>query len=125
MARQVAPLEAATAVWTVTDADLASVLAGAPGDAYPPVFATSRMIALMEIAASRCLRPLLEAGELSVGVKVDIRHTAATPVGAAVTATARYLGVEGKLHRFEVVATDPAGEVGRGFHERAIVSAQR
>src|SRR5437879_10758961 len=125
MPRQIAPLEAATAVWTVRDGDLASVLADAPGDAYPPVFATSRMIALMEIAASRCLQPLLEEGELSVGVTVDVRHTAATPVGAEVTATARYLGPNGRLYRFEVVVEDPAGEVGRGFHERAIVGVRR
>ena len=125
MPREVPPLQTATAVWTVGEADLASVLADAPGDAFPPVFATSRMVALMEIAASRCLQPLLEEGELSVGVTVDVRHTAATPVGAKVTATARYLGPNGKLHRFEVVVEDPGGEVGRGFHDRAIVGVRR
>ena len=42
-----------------------------------------------------------------------------------VRATARYLGAEGKLHRFEVMAYDPAGEIGRGTHQRAVISRER
>jgi predicted thioesterase len=83
------------------------------------------MVALMEIAGSRVLQPLLEPGELSVGVTVDITHTAPTPPGAQVTATARYAGREGKLFVFEVSASDPAGEIGRGWHKRAIVTSER
>jgi fluoroacetyl-CoA thioesterase len=83
------------------------------------------MIALMEVAASRVLIPLLGPGELSVGVTVDINHTAPTPLGAEVTATARYTGRDGKLFVFEVSASDPGGEVGSGRHKRAIVSSER
>ena len=83
------------------------------------------MVALMEIAASRVLKPLLGPGELSVGVTVDINHTAPTPLGAEVTATARYAGREGKLFLFEISAADRGGEVGRGWHKRAIVSSER
>ena len=83
------------------------------------------MVALMECAAAQCLEPLLEPGELSVGVSVDVRHTAATPVGVEVTATAKHLGIEGKSYLFEVIAHDPAGEVGRGRHARAIISTRR
>jgi fluoroacetyl-CoA thioesterase len=115
----------ATAAWTVGPADLASALPIEMGDAFPPVFATARMIGLMEIAAARVLQPLLGPGELSVGVTVDVSHTAPTPVGALVTATARYAGREGKLFLFEVSVSDPAGEVGRGWHKRAIVSNER
>lgn len=83
------------------------------------------MVALMEIAASRVLVPLLNPGELSVGVTVDITHIAPTPLGAEVTATARYAGSEGKLFLFEVSCADKGGEVGRGWHKRAIVSSER
>ena len=79
----------------------------------------------MEVAASRVLIPLLGQGELSVGVTVDINHTAPTPLGAEVTATARYAGRDGKLFLFEVSVSDPGGEVGRGWHKRAIVSSER
>ena len=109
----------------VTDSELASSLRFDADDPFPAVYATSRMIALMELAASRVLRPHLENDELSVGVAVDILHTAATPTGALVTATARYTGQEGKLYVFEVIATDDAGEIGRGTHKRAVVSTSR
>ena len=109
----------------VGEGDLGSVLAAEGGDAFPRVFSTSRMIALMEVAASRALVPLLAPGELSVGVNLDVAHTAATPPGATVTATGTFLRMDGKLYVFEVVAEDPGGEVGRGVHRRAIVARER
>jgi predicted thioesterase len=115
----------ASASLTVALSDLASVLNLEPEDAFPPVFATSRMVALMELAAARVLRPHLREGEVSVGVSVDVVHTAATPPGATVTATARFLGRDGKLFLFEVSATDDGGEIGRGAHKRAVVAVER
>lgn len=109
----------------VASTDLASALSTDPHDAFPAVFATARMVALMEIASARLLRPHLAEGELSVGVNVDMLHSAPTPLGAKVTATARYQGREEKLFVFEVVATDPGGEVGRARHKRAIVNVER
>lgn len=70
-------------------------------------------------------RTLLEPGELSIGVTVGVRHTAATPVGVQVTAIAKYLGIEGKSSLFEVTERDPADEIGRGRHGRAIISTKR
>lgn len=110
---------------TVGEGDLAAAFSEPPTDAFPAVFATARMIALMEVAGSRVLRPLLKDGELSVGVSVDVTHTAATPKGATVTAEARFTGMEGKLYVFEVRAFDAGGEIGRGFHKRAIVTTER
>jgi fluoroacetyl-CoA thioesterase len=115
----------ATAHFTVAPSDLASALNLEPADAFPPVFATSRMVALMELAAARVLRPHLREGEASVGVSVDVIHTAATPPGATVTATARFVGRGGKLFLFEVSAADDAGEIGRGTHKRAVVTTER
>ena len=86
--------------------EIAAALNLEPEDAFPPVFATSRMVALMELAAARVLRPHLRPGELSVGVTLDVVHTAATPPGATVSATAKFLGREGKLFVFEVTAAD-------------------
>ena len=114
-----------TAQLVVGPNDLASSISAETGDEFPAVFATAKMVALMEIAGSRVLQPLLEPGELSVGVTVDITHTAPTPPGAQVTATARYAGREGKLFLFEVSASDPGGEIGRGWHKRAIVTSER
>ena len=111
----------------VGEADCANALnlSDDPRDNFPAVFATTRMIALMELAGARLLHPLLQRGEMSVGAHVDVSHTAATPIGATVTATATYRGRDGKLFVFEVVAHDPAGEIGSGTHKRAIVSRDR
>ncbi|PIG85479.1 hypothetical protein AARAC_007100 [Aspergillus arachidicola] len=94
-------------------------------DQFPRVLATSRMVAFMEIAAARVLQPLLSPGQLSVGTSINVTHSAPTPVGAKVTAEAKYIGPKGKLYQFEVIAKDEAGEVGRGSHERAIVEIAR
>jgi predicted thioesterase len=115
----------ASARLTVEPPDLANTLNLEPGDDFPPVFATSRMIGLMEVAAARVLRSHLREGEASVGVSVDVIHTAATPPGATATATARFVGREGKLFVFEVSAADNAGEIGRGTHKRAVVTSER
>jgi len=123
--KELEPNATGTATLIVGPQDLASSIASVTGDSFPPVFATARMIALMEVAASRVLVPLLGPGALSVGVTVDINHTAPTPLGAEVTATARYAGREGKLFLFEVICADKGGEVGRGWHKRAIVSSER
>jgi fluoroacetyl-CoA thioesterase len=85
----------ATARLLVTSADLASALACDAQDAFPAVLATARMVALMEIASARILQPGLGAGELSVGVNLDVTHSAPTPLGATVTATSRLIGREG------------------------------
>jgi predicted thioesterase len=117
--------EAAELSFVVGEADLASALGAASGDTFPPVFATSRMVAFMELAAARVLAPHLGDGELSVGVTIEATHCAATPPGSTVRATARYLGRAGKLYLFEVAAFDEAGEIGRGTHRRAIISRAR
>jgi fluoroacetyl-CoA thioesterase len=109
----------------VGEQDLASALAHLSGDPYPAVFATTRAIALCELAAGRILAPLLSQGELSVGVTVDVKHTAATAPGAHVSATARYTGRDGKLYAFEVSVKDPAGEVMTGVHKRAVIQSSR
>jgi fluoroacetyl-CoA thioesterase len=111
----------------VEQSDCASDLnvGNAPDEKFPAVFATTRMIALMEMAGARMLKPLLQEGEMSVGVTVDIIHSAATPISAKVIATATYRGRDGKLFVFDVLAHDPGGEIGRGVHKRAIISRER
>lgn len=119
------PLSRSNAELIVSYEDTAAAL-GIPGtDTFPEVFATSRLVALMEVAAARMLVPLLQPGQLSVGVEVNIKHLAATPVGARVNAEATFLGMAGKLYRFKVEAFDPGGKIGEGEHTRAIISTDR
>jgi fluoroacetyl-CoA thioesterase len=118
------PLTAEAAL-TVRIEDTARHIALSPGDAFPEVFATARMIALMEVAAARAMRPLLVEGQLSVGVSLNVRHTAATPVGSQVRAVAIHQRTEGKLVHFKVEAFDDSGSIGVGDHTRAVIDEAR
>lgn len=115
----------ASAQLVVEPQDLASSISQDPQDTFPPVFATARMVALMETAAARIFHPYLQSGEFSVGVSVNVSHTAATPLGILVAAYARYIERENKLFVFEVWAEDAGGEIGRGIHKRAVVMSDR
>jgi predicted thioesterase len=111
--------------FTVQQSDSAQTLERSAEDSFPNVFATSRLVAFMEMAATRLMKPLLEPGQHSVGIEVSIKHTAATPVGGHVRTVATYLGPHGNLFRFRVEAFDDAGPIGSGTHTRAIVNTAR
>jgi len=111
--------------YMVQSTDLAKELSIDEQDKFPEVLATSRMIALMELAAARLMKPLLDPDELSVGVNVNVNHFAATPVNEEVRAVAIYKGLDGKLHKFDVELYDNGGKAGSGTHTRAIVKTKR
>jgi fluoroacetyl-CoA thioesterase len=125
MADMLKPGDQGEAKFIVQRSDTALMLAISDDDAFPEVFATSRMIALMELAAARAMRPLLQPGQLSVGVSLNVRHTAATSVGCEVSAVATFLGMEGRLMRFKLEAFDESGAIGEGEHTRAIIETER
>ncbi|OBT94588.1 hypothetical protein VE01_07935 [Pseudogymnoascus verrucosus] len=115
----------ATATSKVTPSDLASNIAHSRDVCFPDVLATANMLSLMEIASARVLTPHLSGAQTSVATRSDIAHLAATPLGAQVTATARFLGLEGTLYKFEAIASDPGGEIGRAHMWRAVVFKER
>lgn len=85
------------------------------------VLATPEMIRLMERAAVRALDHLLPEGYRTVGIHVDVRHLAATPLGMTVRAKAELLEVAGRRLTFHVEAFDDVEKVGDGIHRRMIV----
>ena len=87
----------------------------------PQVLATPVMILIMENAALNAIRPFLDAGESAVGIAVDVKHLAATPVGREVSATAEVTRVEGKRVDFKVSASDGIDEIGSGSHQRIVI----
>ncbi len=110
-----------TAALTVTD----EVTAASVGSGMLPVFATPSMIALIEKAAAESVAPQLEAGTTTVGTRLDVAHTAATPVGMTVRAVTELTEIDGRRLIFTVHAFDDAGEIGSGTHERFIVNAEK
>src|SRR3954464_13785319 len=67
----------------------------------PMVYATPMMILEMEMTAGDAITKYLKPGWVTVGTEVDVRHLAATPVGALVRTTARVITVERRVIRFE------------------------
>lgn len=99
--------------------------AAAVGSGSLPVFATPYMIALMENAACNAIADALEDGQSSVGTKLDVSHDAATPVGMHVTAKAELVEVDRRRLVFRVTASDDAGPIGQGTHERFLIMAEK
>jgi fluoroacetyl-CoA thioesterase len=89
------------------------------------VFATPAMIGLMENACFAAVQPLLPAGKTSVGIAVNIEHLAATPMGMQVRATARLTAIAGGRLTFAVEAYDERELIGKGIHERQIITLDR
>jgi predicted thioesterase len=89
------------------------------------VLATPVMINLMEAAALDAAENLIPAGHQSLGIHLDVRHIAATPVGMRVRATSRLVSVEGRTLGFEVVARDERDVIGDGTHQRIVVNVER
>lgn len=111
--------------YKVEKKDLAKNLEISPEDNFPEVFATARMVALMECSAAKVLIPLYEEGQFSVGVEVNIKHLAPTLCDDIAKSTATFIGMEGKLYKFSIEVFDSAGKIGEGTHTRAIVSKER
>jgi predicted thioesterase len=89
----------------------------------PMVYATPMMILEMELASSDAINPALEAGWITVGTEVDIRHLAAAPVGASIRTTAEVIEVERRTIRFVVEAFHGGTKIGEGRHGRGLVNA--
>lgn len=91
----------------------------------PPVFATALLVGFVEWTCIEALRPCLEPGQKTVGVHVDLSHSAATPVGLAVTAEIELVAIEGRRLRFKVSCRDEAEPISDGHHERFIIDEAR
>ncbi len=99
--------------------------APAMGSGTVPVLATPALVALMEGAAVRALEGRLPAGQTSVGVRIDVRHLAATPIGMRVRARATLVAAEGRRLTFQIEAWDEVEKVGEALHERVVVDTGR
>ncbi len=107
--------------WLVTEEMTAARL----GSGLVRVFSTPMLVALMENAAVAALEGHLDADSTTVGIRIDARHSAATPVGGTIHARARLVAVEDRKLTFEIEAWDAHEPVGSALHERFIVNRAR
>ncbi len=89
------------------------------------VLSTPTMIAMMEQAAIEAIKPFLDAGESSVGMTIEVSHTAATPPSHRARAEAEVTKVEGRRLEFSVRAFDEVEQIGSGSHRRAVIDSAK
>ena len=89
------------------------------------VFATPAMVALLEETAWKSVQPYLEAGQGTVGTRVDVRHLAATPLGMQVTCESELVEIDRRRLVFQVEIYDEKTKVGEGIHERFVIQSDK
>ncbi len=106
---------------TVTPANTAK----AYGSGSIEVYATPAMIGLLEGASLAAVDPVLPPGFSTVGVRLEVNHLAATPLGMTVRAEAQLIEIKGKKLTFSVAAFDEKDKIGEGLHERYVVEIEK
>ena len=94
------------------------------GDGMPAVVSTPHIVGFLERTARQTLAPHLDPNERSVGIELDIRHLAPTPVGQTIHCTAKVISVEGNKVGFQIEARDAHEVIVRGIHKRAIINTE-
>ena len=95
------------------------------GSGVVKVLATPVLVNLLEAAALDAAERHVAPGHQTVGIRLDVRHFAATPVGMRVDARAEITGVDGRTITFRVWAEDDVECVGEGTHQRVIITLDK
>ena len=99
-------------------------------DMRPPhiegILSTSRMIGLMEDTCLAAVQPFLDAGQTTVGTRVDVSHVGTARSGEKVTIRIQLTRItQRRLLAFEVEVAAPDGVISTGTHQRLIVERSR
>src|SRR5687767_2863104 len=107
-----------TLEWEVTER-----LATARGEFK--VFSTPSMCLFAEMASHKLAAPYLKEGQGQVGVTVNIRHMAATPVGKMVRAEVELVEIDRRRLKFHVAIHDDVEQIGDVTHERFVIDVDK
>ena len=89
------------------------------------IFSTPSMVLLAEMACHHLAAPHLPAGQGQVGIRVDIRHMAATPLGKKVRAEATLTAIDRRRLSFDVKIYDDVEQVGEAAHDRFVIDIDK
>jgi predicted thioesterase len=89
------------------------------------ILSTPNLVMLLEEASMAALEPYLMPGQSSVGVRVEVRHLAATPKGMRVRARATVREIDRRRVTFDVVIDDEVERVGEASHDRFLIDLDR
>jgi predicted thioesterase len=91
----------------------------------PDVFGTPCLGGLMERVSAELIDEHLNPGEQSVGISMNLKHSAATPIGMGVRVRTEVVAVEGRKLTFKLEAFDDMEKIGEATHERFIIVADK
>ncbi len=94
------------------------------GNGMPAVVSTPNLIQFLERTARHTLAPHLDTDERTVGVEIDIKHLAPTPVGQTIYCRAQVIAAEGRQFTFQIEARDDHEVIVRGLHKRAVIRTE-
>jgi fluoroacetyl-CoA thioesterase len=105
----------------VTPAESAAHL----GSGTVGVYATPAMVAFVERTCQQLVQPMLPEGKTTVGIGIDVRHIAPTPIGATVRVRVEVTSVDERQIGFRAQVWDEAELIGEGDHRRAVIDIER
>lgn len=100
-------------------------VASSVGSGLLDVYSTPSMIALIEKAAQESVSPFLEEGQGTVGIRLEIDHLAATPIGQKVHAETELIEIDDRILTFSVSVWSEIEKIGEGTHKRCIILNNR
>ena len=89
------------------------------------VFSTPSMTLFVEMASQQLAAPHLKPGQGQVGLSVNIRHLAPTPIGKKVRAEVELTGIDRRRLTFKVKVYDDVEQVGEAEHERFVIDEDK
>ena len=89
------------------------------------VYATPMLVRDIEVACRELLLAHLDAGEDSVGTRVELDHTGATLMGMKVELQVRIAEVQGRSVTFEVSGSDGIDAICTCRHQRFVVDVAK
>ena len=95
------------------------------GNGMPAVVSTPSLVGFLERTARETIAEFLDADERSVGIEIDLKHLAPTPIGQTIHCRARVVFVEDKKVTFQIEARDERELIARGLHKRAIIRLEK
>ncbi len=87
-----------------------------------PVYATPSLIAFVEFTCAESVQKYLDDGLGTVGTLINIKHIAASPVGATIRCESELTQIDRKRLVFSVNVYDNFELIAQGTHERFIIT---
>ena len=89
------------------------------------MFSTPGMTRFVEMTAHKLIEPHLKPGQGQVGLQVNIRHMAPTPIGKQVRCETELVAIDRRKLTFKMKVFDDVEQVGEAEHDRYVIDLDK